>query len=398
MAQVLLANLLLLGLLLELLLGLLLLELLLRLLELSLELLLGLLPALEELLLGRLLLELLLLHRLPPPRVEVCWPLRPLLLRRLGLELGSLLLSELLLGLPELLLLLGLPLLEGVLLLGELAGVEPVEGGGGLAPGHLLHPLPGLLLLPGPQRLLLPPPLGLLGQPRLLGSLALPSQLVADDLGQGLEVEAEEHVEGVLLSVLGQVGELVLAELLQLGGQGQVLPVELLLLLPGEPLPGGGVGEGCEAELLVLQLLGDGQPLPGGQLWRGQLRGGHLGHPAQQLPPHLRTQPLRHCGWVYRRGWGCCSCCRCSSSSSSRSSSSCCCCGGCCCSYCSCRECCCGCKMVRYEWWCSESQGREMQQYGGLDQFSIRYNYPDKCLSSDILIIFRVPGILCQYC
>ena len=236
MAQVLLAELLLLLrlLLLELLLRLLL-ELL-RLLELSLELLLGLLPALEELLLWRLLLELLLLlHGLPPPRVKVGWPLRSLLLRRLGLELGSLLLAELLLGLP---------LLEGVLLLGELAGVEPVEGGGGLAPGHLLHPLPGLLLLPGPQRLLLPPPLGLLGQPRLLGSLALPRQLVADDLGQGLEVEAEEHVEGVLLSVLGQVGELVLAELLQLGGQRQVLPVELLLLLPGQPLPRGGVSEG----------------------------------------------------------------------------------------------------------------------------------------------------------
>ena len=41
----------------------------------------------------------------------------------------------------------------------------------------------------------------------------------------------------------------------------EILLVELQLLVPGEPLPWGGVSEGWEPELLVLQLLGDGQPL-----------------------------------------------------------------------------------------------------------------------------------------
>ena len=41
----------------------------------------------------------------------------------------------------------------------------------------------------------------------------------------------------------------------------EILLVELQLLVPGEPLPWGGVSEGWEPELLILQLLGDGQPL-----------------------------------------------------------------------------------------------------------------------------------------
>ena len=92
-------------------------------------------------------------------------------------------------------------------------------------------------------------------------SLPLSEQLVLNHLSQCLEVEADEHVEGVLLPVLGQAGELALAELLQLWSESQVLLVELLLLLPGQSLPGCGVGEGGEAKLLILQLLRDGQSL-----------------------------------------------------------------------------------------------------------------------------------------
>ena len=47
--------------------------------------------------------------------------------------------------------------------------------------------------------------------------------------------------------------------------EGEILPVELELLVPSEPLPGRGVSEGGEPKLLVLQLLGDGEPLPGGE-------------------------------------------------------------------------------------------------------------------------------------
>ena len=215
------------------------------LLELSLEL----LPLswLLELLL-RLLLELLPLNWLPSSGVKVSWSLRS------RLELRSLLLELLLLRLLELLLLLG---------------IEPVEAGSSLAPGHLGHPLSllklPLELLPLSEDLLLPPPLSLGGEPLLLSDLPLPHQLVLNHLGEGLKVEADEHIECVLLSVLGEVCELVLTELLQLWSEGEILLVELLLLLPGEPLPGSGVREGGEPELLVLQLLGDGKSLPGGE-------------------------------------------------------------------------------------------------------------------------------------
>jgi len=257
------------------------------LLELSLELLpLGwllelLLRLLLELLLSWLL-ELLPLNWLPSPRVKVSWSLRS------SLELRSLLL-ELLLRLLELLL---LRLLELLLLL----GVEPVEAGSSLAPGHLGHPLPLiklLELLPLPEDLLLPPPLSLGGEPLLLSDLPLPHKLVLNHLGEGLKVQGDEHVERVLLPLLGQVGELVLAELLQLWREGEILLVELLLLLPGQPLPGCGVTEGRESELLVLQLLGDGEPLAGAQAQPREVTEVSLRHALQQPPPGVGTQPLR---------------------------------------------------------------------------------------------------------
>jgi len=65
----------------------------------------------------------------------------------------------------------------------------------------------------------------------------------------------------VLLSVLWKTGELTLAELLQLRAEGEILLVELLLLVPGESLPRGGVGEGRKSQLLVLQLLRYGESL-----------------------------------------------------------------------------------------------------------------------------------------
>lgn len=70
----------------------------------------------------------------------------------------------------------------------------------------------------------------------------------------------------MFLSVLGKAGELALAELLQFWAQRQILLVKLLLLVPGESLPRGGVREGRKAQLLVLQLLSYGQPLSGSQV------------------------------------------------------------------------------------------------------------------------------------
>ena len=171
------------------------------------------------------LLELLtLLDGLSPPGVKV----RSLLL---WLELRSCLLRLLLL---ELLLSRG----------------KPVEVSGGLVPGHLLESVSLLELLPGPEDLqpplsllLLSKSLPLLHESALLLGLALPDQLVRDDLGQSLQVQLEEHVEGVLLAVLRQTGELRLTELLQLWAECQVLLVEILLLVSGESLPRGGVCE-----------------------------------------------------------------------------------------------------------------------------------------------------------
>ena len=279
------------------------------LLELGLELLT--LSWLLELLL-RWLLELLPLSWLPPSGVEVSWSLG------LGscLELGSLLL-ELLLSLLELLL---LRLLELLLLLGKLLRIEPIKVSSSLAPGHLGHPLSRLKLplelLPLPEDLLLPPPLSLGGKPLLLSDLPLPHQLVLNHLGEGLNVKADEHVEGVLLSVFRKIGELILAELLELWGEGEILLVELLLLVPGEPLPGGGVTEGWESELLVLQLLGDGQPLPGGEhqgVGVPQIDVSEVGDQSLSL---LGTEPW----WGRGSGGGSGGCCSCGSGL---------CCGGC---------------------------------------------------------------------
>ena len=169
------------------------------------------------------LLELLwLLDGLSPPGVKV-WSLL------LWVELRSWLLL--------------LPLLELLL-----SGSNSVEVGGRLVPGNLLESVSLLELLPGPEDLqpplsllLLSKSLPLLHESALLLGLALPDQLVRDDLGQSLQVQLEEHVEGVLLAVLRQTGELRLTELLQLWAECQVLLVEGLLLVSGESLPGRGV-------------------------------------------------------------------------------------------------------------------------------------------------------------
>mgnify|MGYP006975930281 CR=1 FL=1 len=73
----------------------------------------------------------------------------------------------------------------------------------------------------------------------------------------------------------------------------EILLVELQLLVPGEPLPWGGVSEGWEPELLVLQLLGDGQPLARAQTQPRELTEVSLGHSLEQPPPGVSTQPLR---------------------------------------------------------------------------------------------------------
>ena len=73
----------------------------------------------------------------------------------------------------------------------------------------------------------------------------------------------------------------------------EILPVKLQLLVPGEPLPGGGVSEGWESKLLVLQLLGNGQPLARAQTQPREVTEVSLGHSLQQPPPGVSTQPLR---------------------------------------------------------------------------------------------------------
>ena len=64
------------------------------------------------------------------------------------------------------------------------------------------------------------------------------------------------------LHLLRQRKELVPAVLLQILPQGQVLPVELHLLVSSQSLPRCWVTERSQAKLLVLQLLGDGLLLP----------------------------------------------------------------------------------------------------------------------------------------
>jgi len=152
-------------------------------------------------------------------------------------------------------------LLELLLLLDLVEAVEVIPG---LAPGLLLEPVPLLLLLSCSlctTDLLLSLSLSLLSESLLLCSLALPDQFSLNHLGESLDVQAKEHVEGMFLSLLRQGGELCLAVLLQVWPQGQVLLIEGCLLLPGESLPGCGVCEWLKAKLLVLQLLGDSKSL-----------------------------------------------------------------------------------------------------------------------------------------
>ena len=234
---------------------------------------------LELLLLG-LLLELLLPSRLAPPGVKVVGATGRLALLELllRLELRSLLLELLrllwlllelllLLRLLELLLLLCLLELELLLLLWllllELVGAEPVT----LLAARLFKLSLCLLLLPLPLLLglLLPPGLGLLRRPGLLLGRPLPSLLRRDHLVQCLQVQGEEHLESVGLPVLRQGGELGLGVLLQVAPQREELLVEGRLLVPAQSLPGGGVSEWLQTQLLVLQLLSDGLPLAGRQ-------------------------------------------------------------------------------------------------------------------------------------
>ena len=79
--------------------------------------------------------------------------------------------------------------------------------------------------------------------------------LLLDDVPEGVAVQAEEGAVGPHLLLLGQTEELPPAEHPELAGQRQVLPVELQLLPAAEPLPGAGVREGGQTELLQLQLL-----------------------------------------------------------------------------------------------------------------------------------------------
>ena len=79
--------------------------------------------------------------------------------------------------------------------------------------------------------------------------------LPLDDVPEGVAVQAEEGAVGPHLLLLGQAEELLPAEDPELAGQRQVLPVELQLLAAAEPLPGAGVREGGQTELLQLQLL-----------------------------------------------------------------------------------------------------------------------------------------------
>jgi len=174
----------------------------------------------------------------------------------------------------------------------------------------LLELLPGSLDLQPPlSLLLLSNPLLLLSSSLLLPHLGLPHQLVRDDLGQSVQVQLDEHVEGVLLSVLWEAGELSLAELLQFWTEGQVLLVKLLLLVPGESLPRCGVREGRKSQLLVLQLLRYGQPLSGGQHQGVGVTEVNVAQMSDESFPLLARKPW----WRGRGGGGgCCGCCGCS--------------------------------------------------------------------------------------
>ena len=94
---------------------------------------------------------------------------------------------------------------------------------------------------------------------------------------------------------------------LKMSREGEILLVELKLLLPGQPLPGCGVREGWESELLILQLLGDGQPLPGGQHQGVRVPQVDVAEVSDQSLSLLGIEP-----WWGRGGRGgglCCGCC-----------------------------------------------------------------------------------------
>ena len=188
-------------------------------------------------------------------------------------------------------------MLELLLLLGLLEGVEPV---GLLLSAGLLKELLPLLLPPLCLKLLPASFLSslLLGDPGRLGSFTLTLQLVVDHLGESLEVEGEEHLEGVGLPVVGEGGELGLGVLLEMARQGEELLVEGGLLRPGETLPRSGVGEGLETKLLVLELLCDGLPLPGGEHQLVSVAEVDVAQVGDQGLPLLAREP-----W-WRRGGG----------------------------------------------------------------------------------------------
>jgi len=226
-----------------------------------------LLKLIETLKLLLLRLELLLLLWL-----ELLLPLLELLLLRLKLLLLRLELLRLLDTLPSWVKVRSLSvrlelwclLLELLLLLDLVEAVEVA----GLAPGLLLEPVPLLLLLSCSlctADLLLSLSLSLLCNSLLLSGLALPDKISLDHFCQSLDVQAEEHIEGVFLSLLRKGGELLLAVLLQVWPQGEVLLVEGSLLLPAESLPRCRVCEWLKTKLLVLKLLGDSKSLAGSE-------------------------------------------------------------------------------------------------------------------------------------
>merc|ERR1711892_1125410 len=206
--------------------------LLLRLLRLLLKLL---LLALEKLLLLGLLLELLLLRlelllltlHLLPSGVKV----RPL---SVSLELWSLLL--------ELLLLLNL--------------IEPVEIVSSLASWLLLESvsllLLLLLLLLSSKNFLLSLPLSIGCNSLCLCSFTFPHKFSLDNCCQSFQIQVEEHVKGVLLSLFGESSELSLAVLLDFRSECQIFLIEGCLLLPAKSLPWCWVCEGLETKLVVV--------------------------------------------------------------------------------------------------------------------------------------------------
>jgi len=188
----------------------------------------------------RLELLLLTLHLLPSG-IKI----RPL---SVSLELRSLLL--------ELLLLLNL--------------IEPVEIVSSLASWLLLESvslllLLLLLLLLCSKNFLLSLPLSIGCNSLCLCSFTFSHKFSLDNCCQSFQIQVEEHVKGVLLSLFGESSELSLAVLLNFRSECQIFLIEGCLLLPAKSLPWCGVCEWLETKLLVLQLLSNGKSLAGSQ-------------------------------------------------------------------------------------------------------------------------------------